>query len=516
MLRESLTRNALQVNAKERESNCIICKLDMAAAPRAQDLLRDLCEEATCPVCLDYFKDPVILDCGHNFCRACLTQTWEKSGNTETSCPQCREIVSPENLRTNLQLANFVEITKKHSPQGPKKAKGKERVCEKHQEPLNLFCKDDEAFICVVCDRSKEHVDHRKIPLGIAAQDYKVLMDLRQDDLVKKKEKFLEYKAETEKEAQNLLKQAKAKIEKTMGEITEIRQFLGEQKKHLWAQWEELEKQIVRKRDEHLVLLSREQSSLESLIQEMKEKFQQPPAELLQDARTLLQRCEEKQTSEKPVAFPSKLKWKIWEFCDLNSFLVAALKPFRVAFLDAVSPGLELQKANVTLDPDTAYPCLILSEDQKSVRYQDKCQDLPDNPQRFSNRTYVLGHEGFTSGRHFWEVVVEGNEDWAVGVARKSVTRKGPVNITSEDGIWAVGKWGGSYDATTWSSRTNFLLSEKTKRVRVCLNNASNQVAFYDADTGDQICVFSDIPFSGETVLPFFYVHEEGHLRISP
>ncbi|XP_067321597.1 E3 ubiquitin-protein ligase TRIM7-like [Anolis sagrei] len=487
----------------------------MAAIPKAQDLLRDLCEEATCSVCLDYFKDPVTLDCGHNFCRHCLTQTWEKSGNTETSCPQCKEIVSPKNLRTNQQLANFVEITKKHSPQGPKKAKREERVCEKHQEPPNLFCTDDETFICVVCNRSKEHWDHRTIPLGTAAQEYKDLMSLHQHCLVKEIEKVLEYKAETEKEAQDLLKQTKAKIEKTMGEITEIRQFLEEQEKHLRAQMEELEKQIVRKRDEHLIILSRELSSLESLVQEIKEKCQQPPAELLQDVRNLLQRCEKKQTSEKPVAFPPELKWKIWEFCDLNSFLVAALKPFRVAFLDAVSPGLELQKANVTLDPDTAGCWLILSEDQKSVRFGGKRQDLSDNPERFSDRAYVLGHQGFTSGRHFWDVVVEGNEDWAVGVARKSVRRKGTVDIDPSEGIWAVGKWGDKYRAPSLPPSSDLLLNEKTKRVRVCLNYASNQVAFYDADTGDQICLLSDVPFSGETV-PFFYATKEGHLKISP
>ncbi|XP_062829689.1 zinc finger protein RFP-like isoform X2 [Anolis carolinensis] len=484
----------------------------MAAAPRAEDLLQDLCEEATCSVCLDYFKDPVILDCGHNFCRACLTQTWGKSGNKKTSCPQCREIVSQKNLRKNQQLANLVEKVKLLSLQRPKQAKGKERVCEKHQEPLNLFCTHEETFICVVCDRSKEHIDHRRLPLGTAAQEYKVLMGLRQDDLVKEKEKILVYEEETEKEAQYLLKQTKAKIEKTLEEITEMRQFLDKQEKYLQAEMEELEKQITRKRDEHLVLLSRERSSLASLIQEMKEKCQQPPAELLQDVRNLLQRFEEKQASEKPVAFPPKLKWKIWEFCDLNSFLVAAMKPFR----DALLPGLELQKANVTLDPDKAYPWLTLSEDHKSVRLGDKPQDLPDNPERFSDRAYVLGREGFTSGRHFWEVVVEGEGDWSVGVARESVRKKGPVDSGSEDGVWDVGKWEGKYRGASLPSSTDFKLSEKTKRVRVCLNYTANQLAFYDADTGDQIYLLSDLPFSGETVLPFFYVHDKGHLRISP
>uniref|UniRef100_G1KK30 Zinc finger protein RFP-like n=1 Tax=Anolis carolinensis TaxID=28377 RepID=G1KK30_ANOCA len=486
----------------------------MAAAPRAQDPLQDLCEEATCLICLDYLKDPVSLECGHNFCRACLTQTWKKSGNIETSCSHCREPVSEKNLRTNQQLANLVEKVKILSSQGSKKTQGKEGVCEKHQEPLKFFCKDDETPICEMCDR--EHRDHRRIPLGTAAQDYKLLMRLRQDDLVKKREKILVYKTETEKEAQELLKQAKTKMETTLEEIPEIQQFLDKQEQHPRSQMEELQKQIAQKRDEHLVLLSRELSSLEGFIQELKEKCQQPPAELLRDVRNLLQRCEEKQTSEKPMAFPPELKWKVWEFCDLNSYLVAAMKPFRAAFLDALLPGLELQKANVTLDPNTAGTWLILSEDQKSVRFGDEPQDLLDNPERFSDRAYVLGQEGFTSGRHFWDVVVGEEGDWAVGVARESVRRKGLVNIDPEEGIWVVSKWRGKYHATSWPSSTDFLLSEKTKRVRVCLNYAANQVAFYDADTGDQICLLSEIPFSGETALPFFHVHKKGHLRISP
>ncbi|XP_067321485.1 zinc finger protein RFP-like [Anolis sagrei] len=482
----------------------------MADIFAARDPMEDLHKEATCSVCQDYFKDPVILDCGHNFCRACLTQTWEKSGNSETSCPQCREIVSQKNLRTNQQLANVAKITKKLSLEGPKKAEGKEKVCEKHKEPLKLFCKDDEILFCKMCD--KEHTDHRRIPLVTAAEDYKDLMDLHQRCLVKEGEKVLEYKAKTEKEAQDLLMQTKTKMETTLEEIVEMRQFLDKQEQHLRAQLEELKKQVARKRDEHLILLSRELSSLESLIQEMKEKCQQPPAELLQDVKNLLQRCEERQTSEKPVAFPPELKWKIREFCDLNSSLVGVMKPFR----DSLIPGLELQKANVTLDPDTGNPWLILSEDRKSVRQELKPQDLPDNPERFSPRAYVLGHEGFTRGRHFWEVVVGAAGGWAVGVAKKSVRRKGPVYIGPEEGIWAVGKWRGRYRAPSLAPSPHFLLSEKTKRVRVFLNYAANQVAFYDADTGDQICVFADVPFSGETVIPFFYVQKDGYLGISP
>ncbi|CAM4655719.1 unnamed protein product [Caretta caretta] len=76
----------------------------------AESPVESLQEEATCPVCLEYFTDPVTLECGHNFCRACIAQCWE-GPDTAASCPQCRETVQQRNLRPNRQLAN-VEIAK--------------------------------------------------------------------------------------------------------------------------------------------------------------------------------------------------------------------------------------------------------------------------------------------------------------------------------------------------------------------------------------------------------------------
>nr|XP_060615965.1 zinc finger protein RFP-like [Anolis sagrei ordinatus] len=463
----------------------------MADAPRAQDPLQDLCEEATCPVCLDYFKDPVILDCGHNFCRACLTQTWEKLGNTQTSCPHCREIVSSQNLRTNQQLANIVEKVKILSLQGLKKAQDKERGCEKHQEPLKPFCTDDETPFCKKCD--KEHLDHRVILLGTSAEDYKgdaemekiwFLKDHKKHLLAQLEEKEYQIRRKTNDEElpsrENLILKMQEKLLQEDAEMEKITQncwFLKDKKKHLWTQMEEMEHQTEKKRNDQ------ELSSLENLILKMQD-------ELLQAAKSLSQRY-------------------FVLLIDCTSSPFASLC-FPSSFSLSLSPT-----ANVTLDPDTRNPCLILSEDQKSVRFGDKPQDLPDNPERFSDRMYVLGREGFTSGRHFWEVVVEGEGDWSVGVARKSVRRKGSVDPGPEEGIWDVGKWGGEYCATSCPASSDFLLSKETKRVRVCLNCTSNQVAFYNADTGDQICLLSEVPFSGEPVLPFFSAFKV-HLRISP
>ncbi|XP_077187429.1 uncharacterized protein LOC143834486 [Paroedura picta] len=78
----------------------------------ARSLVKEFCEEVTCSVCLEFFKEPVILDCGHNFCQACLTQFWAQS-DTDASCPQCRDVFPQKNLRPNRQLANLVELVRK-------------------------------------------------------------------------------------------------------------------------------------------------------------------------------------------------------------------------------------------------------------------------------------------------------------------------------------------------------------------------------------------------------------------
>lgn len=134
-------------------------------------LSESLQDEATCPICLEFFRDPVITDCSHNFCRECFTQHCrESAGNI--SCPQCRKKIQQKNLRPNRQLANMVEIAMKLSLEAARRAR--EIVCEKHKEPLKLFCESDQSPICLVCRESEEHRAHAAVPIEEAAQHYKV------------------------------------------------------------------------------------------------------------------------------------------------------------------------------------------------------------------------------------------------------------------------------------------------------------------------------------------------------
>uniref|UniRef100_A0A8C4XD46 B30.2/SPRY domain-containing protein n=1 Tax=Erpetoichthys calabaricus TaxID=27687 RepID=A0A8C4XD46_ERPCA len=92
--------------------------------------------------------------------------------------------------------------------------------------------------------------------------------------------------------------------------------------------------------------------------------------------------------------------------------------------------------ADVTFDPETAHPYLIVSEDGKEVRHTDTRQKVTDNPKRFDRCANVLAREGFTSGRHYWEVEVGGKTEWDLGVARESVNRKWGITSLCDVTCW--------------------------------------------------------------------------------
>lgn len=68
----------------------------------------------------------------------------------------------------------MLEIAKRLSLQAARGETVEEKGCERHQEPLKVFCKDDEAFICVICQESRAHRNHTMLPVQDAVQEYKV------------------------------------------------------------------------------------------------------------------------------------------------------------------------------------------------------------------------------------------------------------------------------------------------------------------------------------------------------
>ncbi|XP_032997387.1 E3 ubiquitin-protein ligase TRIM39-like [Lacerta agilis] len=486
----------------------------MAAAGDPSITLQD---EATCSICLDYFRDPVmIIDCGHSFCRACITQCSEGPGRDLSSCPQCRIAFPRGDLRPNRHLANMAEAIKRLRLQRLSLAEGEPKkeapkLCGKHYEALRLFCQEDRAFICLVCRESRAHKAHVALPIDEAAQDAKDQLQTCLRTLKKERDEILKEDWCSERtiqkmkdELQSCLTILKKHRDGIMKQKTVQKSKKGaENTRNQIARNQELldgVEEIKKSIDKTAREFSKRSSHLAKLIKEIEEKCLLSAFELLQDMDPLLSRCNI-EISGKPKA---DLNEKVELFNEKLQLVKTKLREVSDRYHSNTVKSKWI-KENVVLDPDTAHPRCIVSSDGKSVRWGKVRQDYPYSPNRFEYARCVLGMQGFSSGKHYWTVDVEDVDHWAVGVAKESVERDREIDFEPEEGIWAVGFSNGQLKALT-SPPTPLEPEEDPREIQVSLNYEAGTVAFYDAEDKTRLFIFRSIDFEGEEVFPFFRI----------
>ncbi|XP_025031713.1 tripartite motif-containing protein 10-like isoform X2 [Python bivittatus] len=488
--------------------------------------LRALGEEATCPLCLDYFKHPMGLACGHNFCRDCLAQL-----GSAASCPQCRATVDPGSARPNQPLANVVCLVKRLQllQEGTEEEEGSRQLCREHQQPLQSFCSTEKCLLCPACLGG--HQSHALLSLPEAAQVYKGFLDALLGPLKKEGEKLLEQQQAEEQSRQECQEQFATEKQK-VGLALESLLGLLQEMQPVWVGWlEEQEKKMEAERDGTLAKLSGEASRLQELIDGTERKCGRPDWEFLQDIGNTLGRCESYVVGHIERVSP-KLQDRLKAILEKNGALRQMVENYKASLRTTLTPeNLEhllateppqkpaLTKAYVCLDNRTAHP--RFQSLHSRVIWADSYQDVPDGPERFNREFCVLGCEGFASGQHWWEVSVQGQENarvwgkvsWAVGVARESVHRKASFWLSPREGIWAVGDRTQAEEfalsAPAWQ---RLQLKKKLAKVRVQLDYEAGKVEFFDADIDHSIYTFSPCSFLGEKIRPFFYL---GNARIA-
>ncbi|XP_041636343.1 pyrin-like isoform X2 [Cheilinus undulatus] len=155
---------------------------------------------------------------------------------------------------------------------------------------------------------------------------------------------------------------------------------------------------------------------------------------------------------------------------------------------------------DVILDPDTAHPSLILSDDGKRVQCGDVRQNRSENSKRFLSAINVLGKQSISSGRFYYEVEVKGKTSWDLGVVKESIDKKGSINASPENGYWTIGLRNGE---TYQTSGIHLSVKSQPEKVGVFVDYGNHSVSFFDADTADIIHGFTDCSFS-EKLYPFF------------
>ncbi|NXO53896.1 BT1A1 protein, partial [Aramus guarauna] len=157
---------------------------------------------------------------------------------------------------------------------------------------------------------------------------------------------------------------------------------------------------------------------------------------------------------------------------------------------------------DIKVDVDTAHPNLSIAVDKKSFMHKSEAQKVTQNEGGFDSSVCVLGSEGFSSGKHYWEVDVEESNHWDIGVAEKSAPRKGIISLSPKEGFWTLGLCCKDYWARTdpW---TWLVVQKNPRKVGVYLNFDEKTLTFFNVTDTSVMFTFTDCAFS-EELYPFF------------
>ncbi|XP_035856042.1 E3 ubiquitin-protein ligase TRIM21-like isoform X5 [Sander lucioperca] len=430
-------------------------------------------DQFLCSICLDVFTDPVSTPCGHNFCKNCITEHWNTSNRC--LCPICKEgFTTRPGLRVNTFISEMVAQFRQSAQQKASSSSSEQQESKPGEVP------------CDVCTGTKLKAELGKTEAEIQQmiqkrrlkiQEIKHSVDLSEEDadreIAEGVQVFTSLKESVERGLNELINTIKEKQKTTEKQAEAFIKELEQEISELMKRSTEVE-QVLRSED-HLHLLQ----SVQSL------NIQQPPPTK-----------DWTEVSVRPSSYEGTV---VKAVAQLEETLSEEMKKLAESELKRV----QQYAVDVTLDPDTAHPKLILSDDRKQVNLGDVMKNLPDNPERFSKCVNVLGKQSFSSGRFYFEVQIKGKTDWTLGVARESINRKGFITLSPENGYWIIRLRNGNEYIAAADPPVLLSLKSPPQKVGVFVDYEEGLVSFYDVDAAALIYSFTGCSFT-EKLFPFF------------
>ncbi|XP_004622214.2 E3 ubiquitin-protein ligase TRIM38-like [Sorex araneus] len=452
----------------------------MASAAVAKKLK----DEATCPICLELMTEPVIIDCGHIYCRVCIVGLTENQSSETSSpgtfhCPQCRGPFKRDSIRSNKNLENIIETIKETE---------RERLCEKHGEQLHLFCEDDGQLICWRCERSPEHKGHVTALVEDACQGYREQLQKAVTRLNIILIKYMQLNRDTTRKISSWEEKIKHEEQRIHSEFTNLHTFLHQEEEFYMCQLKKEKEKKLSSLQDNVAHLDNKMQELKDFIQILDKKRQGSVQNLLQDIKDTLNR-----NSAINLEKPEDVSLKVHTMCNVSELY------FNIRKI------LKRYQGNVTLDPDTAHLDLCLSANQRTVDNSGSIE-MYETPGGFRLLPCVLGRERFTSGRHYFEVEVQVGVEWGVGVCLENVPRDIDIVRKPQSGFWAIRLSKLKSNLAFTSPPTAIPLGDQPKVVGIILDYDAGLVSFYNAITGSHLYTFPKASFS-HALRPYFEVY---------
>ncbi|XP_036452751.1 E3 ubiquitin-protein ligase TRIM39-like [Colossoma macropomum] len=523
-------------------------------------------DQLRCSICLDVFTDPVTTSCGHNFCMVCLKECWNSSSRCQ--CPVCNiEFPTRPELSVNTFISGLAAQIKKSvqvkSSRAPDKRPSKRKrvmcdscseeklealkscldcgvsycethlalhkttpklkkhklmdavenledyICQKHERPLELFCRDDQTSVCQFCTET-DHKTHSTVPV--------------EEESGERKTRLVKIQREVQQKIQNRLK----KVEEITHSVELSRKSTEKEKADSVEVFRALVHCIMRSQAELLEVMEEKQKAAERQAEEFIKELEQEITELKRRDTELEQLSHTEDHLHLLQVYPSLCSpphTKNWTDVRINTHLrVETLRRALSQLQEELSKEMEKMKlsriqhfaVDVTLNPDSAHCLLILSDDGKQVTLGDKRQNLPENPERFDCCPCVLGKEGFSSGRFYYEVQVRGKTDWDLGVTTESSNRKGKITASPENGYWIVVLRNETKYRAAENPCVALSLKQAPQKVGVFVDYEEGLVSFYDVEASSHIYSFTGQSFT-EKLYPLFSPHlNNGGKNLAP
>ncbi|XP_028298714.1 E3 ubiquitin-protein ligase TRIM21-like [Gouania willdenowi] len=493
-----------------------------------------------CSICLEVLTDPVTTPCGHNFCKTCISTHWDTS--TTSRCPVCNQVFSTKpQLKVNILMREMVsqfrrESEKKAAAPGEvpcdvcngTKVKAlkscldcmvsycethlkphltasglrrhqlvepvenlETRMCPKHSKPLELFCQSDQTRVCLMCS-VLEHKSHQLVPLGEDLfEDKKVYLQ----QMIQKRREKLEVIRESVRFRKEAADRGKAEGVELFTALMElVRRGLKELMKTMEEQQEAEEREaecLIKELEEEIFKLMKRSSEVEQLSHS--------EDHLLQHFCSLKAPPATKDWTEvmvHPSSYEGTVLRAVAQLEDTLSDKMMKIKMLEMKRLQQFA-------VDVTLDPLTAHPKLVLSDDGKQIYFSAVWKKRLHNKERFSPCVSVLGKQSFNSGRFYFEVQVKGKTDWDFGVVKESINRKGKITLCPKNGLWTVALRDGNVYKACEDHSVTLHLKCVPEKVGVFVDYEEGVVSFYDVDAAALIYSFTHCCFTHK-LHPYF------------